>query len=170
MGLPVVVMASGGLAVTEASNGLGLRADVATNGLGIGVTIVSALGLPIIFYGPDGTPWPGGVAPGGTNTLVAGAGSFVLTGNDVSLTRQAPGAFTLTAAGATFVLSGETMTPLVDYRLPGEVGAFTLTGQNVTLDTTATGGTARQFADISIYRNAEATARSFAVFDHYVAA
>jgi len=65
MGLPVVVMASGGLAVTEASNGLGLRADVATNGLGIGVTIVSALGLPIIFYGPDGTPWPGGVAPGG---------------------------------------------------------------------------------------------------------
>ena len=77
MGLPVVVMASGGLAVTEAANGLGLRADVATNGLGIGVTIVSALGLPIIFYGPDGTPWPGGVAPGGS-TLQSDTGVDIL--------------------------------------------------------------------------------------------
>jgi len=65
MGLPVVVASNWGIAVTEASNGLGMRGDVATNGAGLAVTIVASGGLPIIFYGPDGTLWPGGVAPGG---------------------------------------------------------------------------------------------------------
>lgn len=60
-----VVVASRGMPVTESANGIGLRADVATNGFGIPVTIVSALGMPVIFYGPDGALWPGGVAPGG---------------------------------------------------------------------------------------------------------
>lgn len=68
MALLAVVASSGGMAVTESANGIGLRAEVATNGLGVPVTIVAAGGLPIIFYGPDGSLWPGGVAPGGGGT------------------------------------------------------------------------------------------------------
>jgi len=49
---------------------------------------------------------PGG-APSSTYTLTAGAGSFILTGDD--------------------------MTPLVDYRIPADVGAFTETGQDASL-------------------------------------
>jgi len=49
---------------------------------------------------------PGG-SPAPANTLVAGAGSFLL--------------------------SGESMTPLVDYRLPSDVGAFSEAGQDAGL-------------------------------------
>lgn len=77
---------------------------------------------------------------------------------------------TLIASAATFVLSGEAMTPLVDYRVPSDVAAFVLTGQDATLSSTATGGTARQYAIIDTYLNAEATARSFAGIDQYVVA
>jgi hypothetical protein len=77
---------------------------------------------------------------------------------------------TLIAGSGSFILSGETMTPLVDYLIPSGVGAFTLTGQNVTLDTTASGGTARQFAIIDHYLNTETTTRSFASVDQYVVA
>ena len=78
MGLPVVVVSNWGIAVTESTNGLGLPMDVATNGSGLAVTIVASGGLSIIFYGPDGiTPWPGGVAPGGS-TLQSDTGVDIL--------------------------------------------------------------------------------------------
>jgi hypothetical protein len=68
-GTPCIVMASGGIPVAEAPSGFGTTLTPASNGLGIGVTIVTpsaALGgMPITFIGEDGTLWPGGVAPGG---------------------------------------------------------------------------------------------------------
>lgn len=78
--------------------------------------------------------------------------------------------YTMAASAGSFVLSGETMAPLVDYRVASAVGAFALTGQDATLSTTAAGGTARQFATIDHYLNTEATSRSFASIDHYVVA
>jgi hypothetical protein len=77
MPLTVVLDSTRGKAVTESANGIGMRADVATNGFGVPVTIVSALGLPVIFYGPDGSLWPGGVAPGGS-TLQSDVGVDML--------------------------------------------------------------------------------------------
>lgn len=88
MGVPVVVAASGGLAVTESANGFGLPVDVATNGSGLAVTIVASGGLSIIFYGPDGTtPWPGGVAPGGS-TLQSDTGVDILADTGIPILVQ----------------------------------------------------------------------------------
>lgn len=78
--------------------------------------------------------------------------------------------YTMAAGAGSFVLSGEAMTPLVDYLIPVEVGAFVLAGQDATLSTTAAGGTARQFASIAHYLNTETAARSFASIDQYVVA
>lgn len=75
--------------------------------------------------------------------------------------------YTMTASVGSFVLSGETMSPLVDYRVASAAGAFVLTGQDATLSTTATGS--RQFGDFDEYLNT-GSARSFAAIDHYVAA
>lgn len=47
MGLPVVIVASGGLPVTEVANAKGAPVEVATNGFGIPVTLVASGGLPI---------------------------------------------------------------------------------------------------------------------------
>jgi hypothetical protein len=69
-----------------------------------------------------------------------------------------------------FVISGESMTPLVDYRIAPEAGSFTLTGQDVTLSTTAGSGTARQFAAPNSYINTDTTSRSFAAFESYLVA
>jgi hypothetical protein len=78
--------------------------------------------------------------------------------------------YTMTAGAGSFILTGDNMTPLVDYRIPADVGAFTLTGQDATLSSTAAGGTARQFASITQYLNTATTARSFASIDQYVVA
>ena len=51
MGLPVVVVSSGGLAVTESENGIGLAVDVATNGFGLAVTAVDSGGIPVVGLG-----------------------------------------------------------------------------------------------------------------------
>lgn len=71
-GTPCIVMASGGIPVAEAPSGFGTTLTPASNGLGIGVTIVVATasigGMPVTFVGEDGTLWPGGVAPGGTES------------------------------------------------------------------------------------------------------
>jgi hypothetical protein len=75
--------------------------------------------------------------------------------------------YTMTAGAGSFLLSGETMTPLVDFRIPADVGAFALTGIAATLSTTATDS--REFAGISTYLNTD-TSRSFAAFDQYVVA
>lgn len=63
MAAPVVVLSSGGIAVSEAPAGLGLPVTPSTT-TGFGVTIVPSGGLPVIFVGVDGVLWPGGVAPG----------------------------------------------------------------------------------------------------------
>jgi hypothetical protein len=75
--------------------------------------------------------------------------------------------YTLVAGTGSFILTGEDMTPQVNFNLPAAVGAFTLTGVDATLTYVPVAG--RQFADLSIYRNA-GTSRSFANYDHYVAA
>jgi len=62
MATPVVVVASGGIPVTESANGYGTPmtpVDTVTfpsNG-GTPVTIVSTDGLPVILINDDFTPW-----------------------------------------------------------------------------------------------------------------
>ena len=60
MGWPVVIVDSGGLPVTEATNGLGIPVSVATNGIGTAVTLVDGYGLPVV--GLSITP-PGDYVP-----------------------------------------------------------------------------------------------------------
>lgn len=67
MALPIVIMSSGGLAVTESANGIGLPVEIATNGFGLGVTIVSSGGLSVI-----------GSGSGSSNTLLADTGVDIL--------------------------------------------------------------------------------------------
>jgi hypothetical protein len=49
MSWPVVIVASGGLPVTLATNGLGLPYEEATNGFGVAVTFVASGGLPVVL-------------------------------------------------------------------------------------------------------------------------
>jgi hypothetical protein len=51
MGAPVLVVSSGGLPVTEATNGYGMPVTVATNGIGTPITIVSSGGFPVVGSG-----------------------------------------------------------------------------------------------------------------------
>jgi hypothetical protein len=48
MSLPIVIVASGGIPVTEAANGLGTPVSVAANGMGTAVTVVSSGGMPVV--------------------------------------------------------------------------------------------------------------------------
>jgi hypothetical protein len=59
MSLPVVIMANGGLPVTVAlgTAGLAQPMTVAENGIGLGVTIVSDRGLPVLLYDEAGDPY-----------------------------------------------------------------------------------------------------------------
>ena len=60
MAATVTVVASGGLPVSEATNGTPLTpADNA-----VPVTIITDGGMPVTFISVDGILWPGGVAPG----------------------------------------------------------------------------------------------------------
>lgn len=81
--------------MTESPNGLPYYES--ENGYGIPVTFVEQGGAPL--GSAAGSPAP-------ANTLIAGSGSFVM--------------------------SGETMTPVVDYKLPSAVASFALTGQDAT--------------------------------------
>ena len=52
MSRPVVVVASGGLPIVEATNGFGVPMTVASNGYGLPVTIATnGLGLPVVATG-----------------------------------------------------------------------------------------------------------------------
>ena len=51
MALPIVVVASNGIAVTEASNGNGIAVQRAANGKGTPVVIVSTNGIPVVGSG-----------------------------------------------------------------------------------------------------------------------
>lgn len=53
MSVPVVIVPSGGLPVTVASNGLGTPMEVAANGYGITVSFVSSGGLPVVGITDD---------------------------------------------------------------------------------------------------------------------
>jgi hypothetical protein len=59
MGWPVVVVAKGGIPVTEASAGLGTPLSIATNGYGTAVTVVGSGGLPVVGSGGGGAVAPG---------------------------------------------------------------------------------------------------------------
>lgn len=54
MSTPIVVVASGGLPVTEAANGQGIPVIQALNGFGIPVTIVASGGTPVVGSGASG--------------------------------------------------------------------------------------------------------------------
>lgn len=51
MPVPIVVVASGGKPVTEATNGYGVAVVQALNGKGIPVTIVASGGMPVVGSG-----------------------------------------------------------------------------------------------------------------------
>jgi hypothetical protein len=59
MGWPIVVVASGGVAVTNSTNGFALPVSISANGLGTAVTVVASGGLPVLADG-------GGAAGGGS--------------------------------------------------------------------------------------------------------
>lgn len=48
MSTPIVIVPSGGLAITEAANGFGMPVSVASNGYGIPATVVSSGGIPVV--------------------------------------------------------------------------------------------------------------------------
>lgn len=48
MGIPVIFVDSGGLPVTESTNGIGWPVSISTNGFGRAVTLVASGGLAII--------------------------------------------------------------------------------------------------------------------------
>ena len=59
MGWPVVVVAKGGIPVSEAANGLGTPLSIAANGYGTAVTVVGSGGLPVLGSGGGGAVAPG---------------------------------------------------------------------------------------------------------------
>lgn len=98
---------------TLRSRGIPFLCPVDVDGIAVGgtatITQLAARGMPYVCL-LDSLGSAGG-SPPAANTLVAGAGSFVL--------------------------SGETMTPLVDFHLSAAAGSFTLTGLDVTLTGTS---------------------------------
>jgi hypothetical protein len=101
MALPVVIVASGGMAVTEADNGIGLPVEIADNGFGIAVTIVDSGGLPVVGVGAvillsaSTIPEDASVGdPVGTFSVSGGSGSYTFT-----LTDDAGGLFAIDGDG-----------------------------------------------------------------------
>lgn len=84
MGWPVVPVDSGGVPVTEATNGLGAPVTIATNGLGIAVTLVESGGMPVVgatsFTPEDLTPslW---LEPAQGGLFQSNAGTMAATAN-----------------------------------------------------------------------------------------
>lgn len=56
MGWPVVIVESGGIPVTEATNRLGTPVTVAVNGLGAPVSVVASRGIPVVGTPPSWVP------------------------------------------------------------------------------------------------------------------
>jgi hypothetical protein len=61
------------------------------------------------------------------------AGSYTLTGSDVTLVYTPAGAYILTADGGTIVISGTVASLLKTHKIPIESGAFSLTGSDASL-------------------------------------
>jgi hypothetical protein len=131
MGLPVVIVASGGLPVTQAANGLPVT--VATNGYGIPVTLVTSGGMSVTATA--------GSALGGSDkppnySMVSLRGLFQLNGQSANLVPpviRPPIIFSVDAG--VFALTGEDMTPvtITGYQMSAGTGAFALTGVNAIL-------------------------------------
>lgn len=68
MALPIVIVSSGGLAVTESTNTFGIPVEIAANGFGIPVTVVSSGGLQVVGSGGGGS----------SNTLQSDTGVDIL--------------------------------------------------------------------------------------------
>ncbi|WP_434733773.1 FAD-dependent oxidoreductase [Rhizobium sp. YTUHZ044] len=71
MGIPVVIVPSGGIPVTEAPAGLGSPVEIASNGIGTAVTIVASGGLPVNGSGGGGPVVVPFAYETETNTLAA---------------------------------------------------------------------------------------------------
>lgn len=72
MGVPIIKVTKGGVAVTEAANKLGMPVTVSTNGLGLAVTVVAKGGIPVISTGGGSVPLPALPLAAGAKVLVAG--------------------------------------------------------------------------------------------------
>jgi hypothetical protein len=112
MGIPVTVVTAGGIAVTEALNGLGLAVTPVAAG---GLAVVSVLngGLPV-----TGLDAGSNVAP--NYRMRALAGSFIFTGEQMTV--QA--GFAMTAQVGAFALAGQSanlVPPAAAYTGPGEI-------------------------------------------------
>ena len=84
MGIPVVVIAAGGLPVADnTASGIGVPMTVAANGYGTPVTVVvgGAAGIPVVFVPP--LEGGGGEGDGFFGSAMLGGGLFpvVITGN-----------------------------------------------------------------------------------------
>lgn len=69
--------------------------------------------------------------------LVTDAAAFIFTGMAVSLTITPTSNRSLVVDAGAFVFAGDTMTPVIDYKLIAGAGAFTLTGTDVSLTRSA---------------------------------
>lgn len=78
MGIPIVIVASGGLAVTEAESGFGTPVSVSEDGFGLPVTLVDSGGLPVVgavsapsAFATGALSFNGNVVDGETDTIGA---------------------------------------------------------------------------------------------------
>jgi hypothetical protein len=104
-GLPVTVVSSGGLAVTEALNGYGMP-----------VSVVTAYGLPVTAVASGGLPVTGldtGSSVGPAYRMIARAGSFVLSGESMETITEISSPAPLQASAGAFALAFQdaTLTP-----------------------------------------------------------
>lgn len=77
MSTPIVIVSSGGLPITEASNGQGMPVSVAANGYGIPCTVVSSGGIPVVGSGAGTTTFdPVNISAG----MVLSNGNLTATG------------------------------------------------------------------------------------------
>lgn len=122
MGMPVVVVAAGGLPVVTSAAGYGVPLEEAANGRGVAVTLsANGRGLPVIWVGS------GAMA----RVMPAANGAVTLTGQTVFL-RQSN--LPLVAAQGAVALTGQAVVLAV--KLPAAQASFTMTGQAVTLTKT----------------------------------
>ena len=97
-GIPVTVVPSGGLAVTEALNGYGMPVSVVT-AYGLAVTAVASGGLPV-------TGLDTGSSVGPAYRMIARPGSFVLSGESMEIMAG----YVVQAGVGAFALAGQSAT------------------------------------------------------------
>lgn len=99
MSTPIVIVPTGGIPITEATNGLGMPVTVAANGFGIPVTIVPSGGMPVVgsqLIQLSNVTIPGTATIGttiGALSVLNGSGSYTYT-----LTSNPGGLFAISGA------------------------------------------------------------------------